>query len=642
MKKKGYSMFGRTIAFILLVFSLICIPAGAVGTYGIANEGFYIASASGLKDKYLDEYFYDLGRELLHSYNSYGEKRTTQKLEKTCIYYKITAPDGTTAGNYEESLVWEWSRVYQYSFNEAGICRFENVNQYSIEMFVPAKKNFPDYVAVVCFLTNNAQLLKVLLPAMVLGGFVVAISCFVYLMCAAGWSRSENKQTSGLLGMIPADVLAVLTMLLSIWLFGLFNWGFETYVEMGETCVLLICLVILWISFFISISARVKAGTLWSYSVIGLLRKWIVIFFRMLQEIAGKLPMIWKSAAIAAVFTVVEIFVWIIIDREIANTSYETILLRWIIVLWVLERLLILPVVFYQLLKLRELQEAAHKLAEGDINYKVDTALMFGEVKKHGDYLNRISEGVVKAVNERIKSEHLKTELITNVSHDIKTPLTSLINYSDLICKEEDDNEKIKEYSHVLYRQSTRLKKLIEDLVEASKASTGNIEVNPEPCDVGVLLEQAAGEFAQRLYDKNIDLVSKQPEGPVQILADPKLLWRVFDNLMTNICKYAQSGTRVYLAVEEQENRAVISFKNISEYPLDITADELMERFVRGDRSRHTEGNGLGLNIAKSLTELQKGTLELVIDGDLFKVLLSFSINSDETTPSPKALIASE
>lgn len=183
-----------------------------------------------------------------------------------------------------------------------------------------------------------------------------------------------------------------------------------------------------------------------------------------------------------------------------------------------------------------------------------------------------------------------------------------------MICKEETDNPNIKEYADVLFRQSCRMKKLIEDLMEASKAFTGNIEVNLEPCEVGVLLTQASVEFEQRIFEKNMDLISRQPEKPVLILADSKLLWRVFDNLMTNIRKYSQRGTRVYLAVEEKDNNAIISFKNISEYPLDISAEELMERFVRGDRSHHTEGNGLGLNIAKSLTKLQKGTLELNID----------------------------
>lgn len=643
MRKKRYSMFGRTVSFILLVLSLISIPIGAVGTYWIANEGFYIANAGSLKDKYLDEYFYDLGKELLYSYNSYGEKRTTGKLENTCIYYKINMPDGTVDGSYtvEENKVWEWSKVYQYEPNEMGWYAFENADQYSIEIYVPLKKDYPDYVALICFLTNNAQLLAVLLPVMAIGGFVVLVSCFVYLMCAAGWNRRENEQTSGIFGLIPSDVFGVLLIIVNAWMLDAFHWGFGNYARIAGSCAQLICIVMVWVIFLISISARVKAGTIWSYSLIGFLWKWIMKCSGMLKEIVHKLPVIWKSVLIVAILTIVEGLVWIFVESRICDSGYDTRTLWLMISLWIFEKLLILPV-FHKLLKLWELQEAAYELAEGNIDYKVDTRSMSGEIKKHGEYLNRISLGVGKAVNERMKSEHLKTELITNVSHDIKTPLTSIINYSDLICKEETDNEKIKEYSEVLYRQSSRLKKLIEDLVEASKASTGNIEVNLEPCDVGVLLEQAAGEFAQRLYEKDMDLVSKQPQQPVQIMADPKLLWRVFDNLMTNICKYAQSGTRVYLAVEEQAGKAVISFKNISRYPLDITAEELMERFVRGDRSRHTEGNGLGLNIAKSLTELQNGTLELVIDGDLFKVLLSFPINSDVTAPSPKALTASE
>ena len=174
-------------------------------------------------------------------------------------------------------------------------------------------------------------------------------------------------------------------------------------------------------------------------------------------------------------------------------------------------------------------------------------------------------------------------------------------------------------------RQSERLKRLIEDLVEASKASTGNLEVNLAPCQPGVLLTQAAGEYEQKLKDAGLDLVTRQPETAVTILADGRRLWRVFDNLMNNICKYAQRGTRVYLTLEERDGQAVISFKNTSRAPLDIPAEELLERFVRGDAARGGEGNGLGLSIARSLTELQKGTLELTVDGDLFKVVLRFS-----------------
>ncbi|MBP3479863.1 MAG: sensor histidine kinase, partial [Oscillospiraceae bacterium] len=212
----------------------------------------------------------------------------------------------------------------------------------------------------------------------------------------------------------------------------------------------------------------------------------------------------------------------------------------------------------------------------------------------------------------------------TNVSHDIKTPLTSIINYADLIEKEPCENSTITEYAGVLHRQSERLKRLIDDLVEASKASTGNLEVLLAPCEVGVMLTQTAGEYEQRLTEKELTLVTNQPERPVKILADGRRLWRVFDNLMNNICKYAQRGTRVYLTLEEQDGQAVISFKNISREPLNLSPDELMERFVQGDVARSTEGNGLGLSIAKSLTELQNGTMELTTDGDLFKVVVSF------------------
>lgn len=258
--------------------------------------------------------------------------------------------------------------------------------------------------------------------------------------------------------------------------------------------------------------------------------------------------------------------------------------------------------------------------------YKVDTKRLLWDFKSHGENLNNISSGMSAALDERIKSERLKTELITNVSHDIKTPLTSIINYVDLIKKEDIENETVQKYVEVLDRQSTRLKKLIEDLVEASKASTGNIKVDMAPCEVGVLLNQMQGEYEDKLKAAGLELIIKQPEESIRIMADGRHMWRIMDNLMNNICKYAQPSTRVYINLEVKDNRAVITFKNVSKYELNISADELMERFVRGDTSRNTEGSGLGLSIAKSLTELQGGRLELDIDGDLFKVIISFNM----------------
>ena len=227
-------------------------------------------------------------------------------------------------------------------------------------------------------------------------------------------------------------------------------------------------------------------------------------------------------------------------------------------------------------------------------------------------------------MEEQIRSERLKTELITNVSHDIKTPLTSIVNYVDLLSREDIPEGPAREYLEVLRRQSARLRKLTEDLIEASKAATGNIEVHAEPMDVNVLLSQAAGEYEEKLRGLELEPVLTFGSETTEILADGRLLWRVFDNLMSNICKYALPGTRVYLSTAVAKGAVEITFRNISRYPLNITSSELMERFVRGDASRSTEGSGLGLSIAQSLTTLQGGDFDLTIDGDLFKAVLRF------------------
>lgn len=270
------------------------------------------------------------------------------------------------------------------------------------------------------------------------------------------------------------------------------------------------------------------------------------------------------------------------------------------------------------------LQEHAKKMAEGNLESQADISKMYWEFKKHGAYLNQIGEGMASAVNERIKSERFKTELITNVSHDIKTPLTSIINYVDLLKKEEIAQPKVQEYLEVLERQSARLKKLIEDLMEASKASTGNIAVELELCDINILLTQTLGEFEEKLNIKELSLVIDQSLENIFIMADNRHIWRIFDNLMNNICKYGQPGTRVYINTEATEKEVTIIFRNTSGYQLNISSDELLERFVRGDSSRHTEGSGLGLSIAQNLAELMGGSLKLHVDGDLFKVMLAF------------------
>jgi signal transduction histidine kinase len=248
------------------------------------------------------------------------------------------------------------------------------------------------------------------------------------------------------------------------------------------------------------------------------------------------------------------------------------------------------------------------------------------DLKQVADQLNNLSEGIHKAVEKQMQSERFKAELITNVSHDLKTPLTSIINYIDLLKQTHIDDPKALEYLEVLDRKSQRLKKLTEDLVEASKASTGTLKVEKTSLDFGQLVAQALGEYDEKLRSAKLTPVYHQPENPLMVLADGRHLWRVLDNLLNNCVKYAMPGTRVYLSLRQGTSFVTLEMKNISSEPLNLTAEELMERFVRGDSSRTTEGSGLGLNIAQNLVSLQGGHFALSVDGDLFKAIVTIPV----------------
>ena len=270
-----------------------------------------------------------------------------------------------------------------------------------------------------------------------------------------------------------------------------------------------------------------------------------------------------------------------------------------------------------------KLMDSAGRMSKGDLDIKVSDKHMVGAFSQFAESLNNLADVAVVAAREQLKSERMKTELITNVSHDIKTPLTSIINYVDLLQKAQTEEER-QQYLEVLDRQSQRLKKLIDDLMDMSKASTGNMSVDITRVDAVESVNQALGEFADKLDKAMLLPVFRHDEAVVPMMADGRLVWRVLSNLLSNAVKYALPGTRLYIDLTTLEGKVLLSVKNISREELNIGAEELLERFVRGDDSRNTEGSGLGLNIAKSLMELQKGELQLLVDGDLFKVTLIF------------------
>lgn len=619
-KRKRCGAIRKSIAMFFLLLGVGLFVVGIQGTLHLYNMGAYYASGEELTDMLLEERMADVAKATLKKYVTGSSKEAMRYAWENHCDYVIKKDNELLAGSVDMDYV--WSKAYQFGEYEAGRYMFEGVRDYTITLYLH-KINLPDEIWWTYNLMMYSDLLRLVLPIMLALGAVLTLWNLTFLLKKIGWCPQSETVTSGRFGKVPADLFTAIVFAIAFGWICLMRYMAETVGTVVLDIIAFYGIFILALLWLLSIVARCKAKELWRTSFFAFLLKMGKHGVIKLAKVLTKLPLIWKTVCIAGVICLVEY-----IFMQIMYACYPlpgAMFTLWL-VFWGMEKVILLSFLFALVFQLRTLKKAGKALAEGNLEYQVNEKDFFADFKEHAQHLNRISEGVNLAVQERMKSEHFKTELITNVSHDIKTPLTSIINYSDLLSKEECDNEKVTEYAQTIKRQSDRLKKLIEDLVEASKASTGSLEVQMEECEVEVLLEQAVGEFAGRLAEKDMDIITKAIHAPTKIQADGRLLWRVFDNLLNNICKYAQRSTRVYLSVEQENGQAVITFKNISEYPLDIGEEELMERFVRGDKSRHTEGNGLGLNIAKSLVELQKGTMQLVIDGDLFKVILRFPL----------------
>ena len=440
-----------------------------------------------------------------------------------------------------------------------------------------------------------------------------------FLLAAAG-HKGSKEIAGGWLEKVPCDIFLIGTAVIYVVLLSTAEYCIrymDIHIAIWYGTVAGLVSEILALLCCMDVAIRFKLGKWWKNSVCWRVCAKALCLIRIITEkLHHAFPLIWKAWIVMLILAFLE-FVGLNATTYHANVQ---------IFLWLLEKLILYGLLTLCLLQMKKLQQEGEKLAAGDMESRLDTRHMFWDLKKHGDNLNNIREGIRCAVAEQLKSERFQTELITNVSHDIKTPLTSIINYVDLLEKEEADNPTVQEYLDVLSRQSTRLKKLIEDLMEASKASTGSLAVAWEDCDAQVMLTQTIGEFEEKLKANQIELIVQSNTKEAVISADPRHLWRIFDNLMNNICKYAQPSTRAYVNIEKKEQSERIIFRNISKYALNIDSEELMKRFVRGDSSRNTEGNGLGLSIAKSLTELMQGEFELVVDGDLFKVILTFPV----------------
>ena len=465
----------------------------------------------------------------------------------------------------------------------------------------------------------------------VLVGLLIFAVTLVYLCSAAGRHPGTDQVYPVALNRLPLDlyggllgIVAILLTWVGIELIELFinqdaaSWMMLTLVGL---CGFGITLLAVAFIFAFAAQLKTKGGFWWRRTVIGFLLvklghglRWTA---RGCRAIFNLLPLVWQWL-LAALLMALSIFICLILF--VVNWGFWQMLWLTLLVTVIIGSVIVIG---YWAYCMGTLLKGVRFMAQGGLHHQIPTRHLHGKFRDFAIQINSMAGAARIAAEQQLRSERMKTELITNVSHDIKTPLTSIINYVDLLKKPHTETDG-QQYLDVLNRQSQRLKKLIEDLMEMSKASTGNIAVEMSNVDAVETVNQALGEFSDKLERVALTPVFRHPEIPVIMRADGKLVWRVMSNLLSNAVKYAMPGTRLYIELAQEQGSVLLSLKNVSREALRRDADELMERFVRGDISRNSEGSGLGLNIAKSLMEIQNGQMQLLLDGDLFKVTLIF------------------
>ena len=536
--------------------------------------------------------------------------------------YETTVPGEL----YEDCYTWydeETGRYYDYYLV------WENSPEYTVKIYLPKDFRTGYTEGYWRLMTLLRDIRHVLLPCL-LAGIAVFVAAMVYLVLAAGCSRSSDTVRPGGLNCLPLDLYTALavggsillgmgSLMLLEWTLSLdadaFNWGMTVLTAMP-----FLAAATLAVGYFFALAAQFKAGGgyWWRRSVIGwclrMLCRGVRRLIRGMDRLFSMLSVTWQWAVTAGALGLA----LLLMGLCLAESGHPFFVLLFLFILFVCG-----AVVAYGAYAFGVLLSGARRMAQGDLNRKIPTRFLIGCFSDCARKLNTLADVAVEAAKKQLKSDRMKTELITNVSHDIKTPLTSIINYVDLLQKPHTEQQG-EEYLAVLSRQSAQMKKLIEDLMDMSKATTGNMAVEITEMDAVEAVNQALGEFSDKLAAVPLVPVVRYPDGPVMIRADGRLVWRTLSNLLHNAVKYALPGTRLYVDIARVEGSVIISLKNISREELNISTDELMERFVRGDASRNTEGSGLGLNIAKSLMELQRGQLRLLVDGDLFKTSMIF------------------
>ncbi len=579
--------------------------------YTVSNVNDFNRSDYDVEVHFEDGQFYVDGS----SYDIYLWDNTEKETEITYAHFAICITEEVWNG-YEQALneygMLEAQNAYVYAY-----CKDHIKNKLSETQIGKKKK---EYLICICSGAISA---------------VIAFALFILLVVTAG-----RKEKNGKVQTIAPDrwwidvgafVFAILYIVMPLFVlskvFNAIGGGIRFYNIALASCYILGVSGALVITLFgESLSRRIKTKTLVDTTLIGRLcrllkkeGKRFYAFFKVLMEDTNLL------IKLVAVFVVGSLWncIFYFILETFAATNHKYFYMIFVIGAY-------MAGVCYFLWKYFSendgIIQGAKKISEGDLKYQIDEELTFSNNRVLAKQINQIGEGLSRAVEESVKNERMKTELITNVSHDLKTPLTSIINYIDLLKTEGMDSENATKYLEILEQKSQRLKNLTEDLVEASKLNSGVAIMELEKLDLVQLVNQSLAEYEERFAARNLQLIKSVQEEPMMVMADGRKTWRLLDNLYNNVSKYAMPGTRVYVDLYTENGKAVVAVKNISENALNINAEELMERFVRGEASRTTEGSGLGLSIAKSIAQRQSGDLEITLDGDLFKVTFEIDL----------------
>ncbi len=524
-------------------------------------------------------------------------------------------------------------------YYEVDIIRSQIMNtEIEMQVYVPLNLTAVDEYAFVYRSICLIYSLRNIIISFTLIFGIIALYNVIRLMQSSGLNNETGTVEEKTFDKISFDLFAIISVglmtgciIFALWMieeiqsfFIQNNAGYLYSVSYGiGLFVSVIIFEILFLYFLLGVSVRIKSRRLLNNTLFCkfglLLCKNVQICVKAWQNIKA-----YVRVAVYA-FTLDALIIAGVIFVRVFYCTYDTALVVIMSIIWILFTLLILFEICL-IYNIYILETAINKIADGQLDYKLGEKMLLKPFAHSVNAVNHISDGLNEALKKQIQSEHFKTELITNVSHDIKTPLTSIMNYVGLLQQANVSGEEAKDYLEVLERQSGKLKKLIEDMIEASKASTGNLIINLAPIDAGMMVEQAVAEYSDRFLEKGLTVKYDMRSEYSYVLADGKYLWRAFDNLLVNIYKYTLENTRVYIDVEDYDDEnCSITFKNISKYEIQLTPDELTERFVRGDKSRNTEGSGLGLSIARGIIESMNGKMYIDIDGDLYKVVVILS-----------------